>query len=118
MMSVLARVQRRGKQVYPHYEGRVEINGTRIDDTFAEAFRMRFVRLVVTAHDDYWLDAAVREIYRLQFVDHLLRQRNGARTAARRATKRRTDALAPRSCYSGYRPTRWPRSCRIGSGNA
>jgi formylmethanofuran--tetrahydromethanopterin N-formyltransferase len=39
----------------------VEISGTRIEDTFAEAFRMRFVRLVVTAHDDHWLDAAVRE---------------------------------------------------------
>jgi formylmethanofuran--tetrahydromethanopterin N-formyltransferase len=39
----------------------VEIRGTRIEDTFAEAFRMRYARLVVTAHDDYWLDAAVRE---------------------------------------------------------
>jgi formylmethanofuran--tetrahydromethanopterin N-formyltransferase len=39
----------------------VEISGTRIEDTFAEAFRMRYVRLVVTAHDDHWLDAAVRE---------------------------------------------------------
>jgi formylmethanofuran--tetrahydromethanopterin N-formyltransferase len=39
----------------------VEIGGTLIDDTFAEAFRMRYVRLLVTAHDEYWLDAAVRE---------------------------------------------------------
>lgn len=39
----------------------MEISGTRIEDTFAEAFRMRFVRLVVTAHDEHWLDAAVRE---------------------------------------------------------
>ncbi len=39
----------------------MEISGTRIEDTFAEAFRMRYVRLVVTAHDDHWLDAAVRE---------------------------------------------------------
>jgi formylmethanofuran--tetrahydromethanopterin N-formyltransferase len=39
----------------------VEISGTRIEDTFAEAFRMRFVRLVMTAHDEFWLDAAVRE---------------------------------------------------------
>ena len=39
----------------------VEINGTLIDDTFAEAFRMRYVRLVVTAHDEHWLDAALRE---------------------------------------------------------
>jgi formylmethanofuran--tetrahydromethanopterin N-formyltransferase len=37
------------------------IGSTLIDATFAEAFRMRFVRLVVTAHDDYWLKAAVSE---------------------------------------------------------
>ena len=40
----------------------MELNGTKIDDTFAEAFRMRFVRLIVTAHDDHWLDEAVREV--------------------------------------------------------
>ena len=39
----------------------MEIGGTRIEDTFAEAFRMRYVRLVVTAHDAHWLEAAVRE---------------------------------------------------------
>ena len=33
---------------------------TQIIDTFAEAFRLRFVRLIVTAHNDHWLDAAVR----------------------------------------------------------
>jgi formylmethanofuran--tetrahydromethanopterin N-formyltransferase len=36
------------------------IESTRIADTFAEAFRLRFARLVVTAHDEHWLDAAVR----------------------------------------------------------
>jgi formylmethanofuran--tetrahydromethanopterin N-formyltransferase len=39
----------------------VEIGGTLIEDTFAEAFRMRYVRLIVTAEDAHWLDAAVRE---------------------------------------------------------
>ncbi|MCI0358326.1 MAG: formylmethanofuran--tetrahydromethanopterin N-formyltransferase [Planctomycetaceae bacterium] len=39
----------------------MELNGTHIDDTFAEAFGMRYVRLVVTAADEYWLDAALRE---------------------------------------------------------
>ena len=39
----------------------MQINGTYIDDTFAEAFRMRYVRLIVTAHDEHWLDAALRE---------------------------------------------------------
>ena len=43
-----------------HY-GVVEIKGTQIDDTFAEAFRLRYVRMIVTAHDEHWLDAAVRE---------------------------------------------------------
>ncbi len=38
----------------------MEILGTRIDDTFAEAFRMRYVRLIITAADEHWLDAAVR----------------------------------------------------------
>ena len=40
----------------------LELNfqGVSIKDTFAEAFRMRYVRLVVTAHDEHWLDAAVR----------------------------------------------------------
>ena len=36
----------------------MDLSGTRIEDTFAEAFRMRYVRLIVTAHDEYWLDAA------------------------------------------------------------
>ena len=40
----------------------MELNGTRIEDTFAEAFRMRFVRLIVTASDEHWLDAGLREM--------------------------------------------------------
>jgi formylmethanofuran--tetrahydromethanopterin N-formyltransferase len=36
------------------------IGSSQIVDTFAEAFRLRFARLVVTAHDAHWLDAAVR----------------------------------------------------------
>ncbi len=39
----------------------VKIGSTLIDDTFAEAFGMRFARVVVTAADDYWLSAALRE---------------------------------------------------------
>jgi formylmethanofuran--tetrahydromethanopterin N-formyltransferase len=39
----------------------VKIGPTVIDDTFAEAFGMRYTRLIVTAHDEYWLDAGVRE---------------------------------------------------------
>ena len=39
----------------------MQIDGTRIEDTFAEAFRLRYVRLVITAHDEYWLQAAVNE---------------------------------------------------------
>lgn len=42
-------------------EPALKIGETEVVDTFAEAFRMRFVRLIVTAHDEYWLDAAARE---------------------------------------------------------
>ena len=35
------------------------IGSTRIADTFAEAFGLRYARLVVTAHDDHWLAAAL-----------------------------------------------------------
>jgi formylmethanofuran--tetrahydromethanopterin N-formyltransferase len=38
----------------------VLIGPTRIADTFAEAFRLRFSRLIVTAHDDHWLEAAIQ----------------------------------------------------------
>jgi formylmethanofuran--tetrahydromethanopterin N-formyltransferase len=37
----------------------MQIGPTRIDDTFAEAFRLRAARIVVTAHDTHWLDAAI-----------------------------------------------------------
>jgi formylmethanofuran--tetrahydromethanopterin N-formyltransferase len=40
----------------------VNIDDTYIEDTFAEAFGMRYVRLIITAADDYWLDAALREL--------------------------------------------------------
>ncbi len=40
----------------------MQLGSTQIIDTFAEAFRMRYVRLVITAHDEYWLDAALREL--------------------------------------------------------
>jgi formylmethanofuran--tetrahydromethanopterin N-formyltransferase len=39
----------------------VQLGDTLIEDTFAEAFGMRYTRLVITAADDYWLDAALRE---------------------------------------------------------
>jgi formylmethanofuran--tetrahydromethanopterin N-formyltransferase len=39
----------------------VQLGNTHIDETFAEAFGMRYARLIVTAHDEYWLDAAARE---------------------------------------------------------
>jgi formylmethanofuran--tetrahydromethanopterin N-formyltransferase len=39
----------------------VKIGPTFIEDTFAEAFGMLFTRLVVTAFDQHWLDAATSE---------------------------------------------------------
>ncbi|PHS01511.1 MAG: formylmethanofuran--tetrahydromethanopterin N-formyltransferase [Blastopirellula sp.] len=40
----------------------MQIGPTKIIDTFAEAFGMRYSRLIVTAHDKHWLDAAVNEL--------------------------------------------------------
>ena len=40
----------------------MQLDGTFIEDTFAEAFGMRYVRLIVTAADEYWLEAALREV--------------------------------------------------------
>ena len=39
----------------------MRIGDTLIIDTFAEAFRMRYARVIVTAADAHWLDAALRE---------------------------------------------------------
>ena len=40
----------------------VKIGDTIIEDTFAEAFPMRFARVVVSAHDSHWLHAAVNAV--------------------------------------------------------
>lgn len=40
----------------------MKIADTIIEDTFAEAFPMRYARLVVTAHDEHWLGATLREM--------------------------------------------------------
>ncbi|HEX5102740.1 MAG TPA: formylmethanofuran--tetrahydromethanopterin N-formyltransferase [Pirellulaceae bacterium] len=40
----------------------MQLGETLIEDTFAEAFGMRYARLIVTAADEYWLDAALREL--------------------------------------------------------
>lgn len=39
----------------------MELQNTEIEDTFAEAFAMRFARLIITASDEFWLNAALRE---------------------------------------------------------
>ena len=39
----------------------MKISSTQIVDSFAEAFVMKYTRLIVTAIDDYWLDVATRE---------------------------------------------------------
>ena len=38
----------------------MQLGPTLILDTFAEAFRMRYARVIVTAVDEHWLDAALR----------------------------------------------------------
>ena len=39
---------------------RLKIGDTEIDETYAEGFTMRYARVLVTAHDAYWLDHAVQ----------------------------------------------------------
>ena len=52
----------RGDGLPPHLESSLQIGATIIDDTFAEAFGMRFARVLVNAHDEHWLQAAVAEL--------------------------------------------------------
>lgn len=40
----------------------MKLGPTQIDDTFAEAFRMRYTRLILTAADGHWLEAGIREL--------------------------------------------------------
>lgn len=40
----------------------MRIGSTEIVDTFAEAFGMRYTRLIVSAHDNHWLQAATAEL--------------------------------------------------------
>ncbi|NUQ62217.1 MAG: formylmethanofuran--tetrahydromethanopterin N-formyltransferase [Pirellulales bacterium] len=40
----------------------VKIGDTQIDDTFAEAFRMRYARVVITAVDPFWAETAGRSV--------------------------------------------------------
>ncbi len=40
----------------------MKIDETLIEDSFAEAFRMVYARLVVTAYDEHWLNAAVKSV--------------------------------------------------------
>ena len=40
----------------------MKIGNTEIEDTFAEAFGMKYVRLIITADDEYWLEAGLKEL--------------------------------------------------------
>ena len=46
--------------MFPVAKAVLHLGSTEIIDTFAEAFRLRFARLVVTAHDSSWLDAGIQ----------------------------------------------------------
>jgi formylmethanofuran--tetrahydromethanopterin N-formyltransferase len=50
VLSANPAIQRRNMRIGP----------TEILDTYAEAFHARYARLIITAADEYWLDAAVR----------------------------------------------------------
>ena len=40
----------------------MQVNGVKIEDTFAEAFSMRVVRLTITAINEYWANQAALAI--------------------------------------------------------
>ena len=40
----------------------MKIGNTEIEDTFAEAFGMKYVRLIITADDEYWLEAGLKAV--------------------------------------------------------
>jgi formylmethanofuran--tetrahydromethanopterin N-formyltransferase len=40
----------------------MQIGPTKILDTYAEAFGARYTRLIITAADEFWLDAALRSV--------------------------------------------------------
>ena len=46
--------------MFPVAKAAIHLGSTEIIDTFAEAFRLKFARLVVTAHDSSWLEAGVQ----------------------------------------------------------
>ena len=46
--------------MFPVSKAAIHLGPTQIIDTFAEAFRLRFARLFVTAHDASWLEAGVQ----------------------------------------------------------
>ena len=43
--------------MFPVAKAVIHLGSTEIINTFAEAFRLRFARLLVTAHDTSWLEA-------------------------------------------------------------
>jgi formylmethanofuran--tetrahydromethanopterin N-formyltransferase len=46
--------------MFPVSKAAIHLGSTQIIDTFAEAFRLRFARLFVTAHDASWVEAGVQ----------------------------------------------------------
>ena len=67
------------------------LGATEVADTFAEAFPMRYARLVITAATDAWAHEAARSATGLCHLGDRLQVRGGDRTAARR----RADARRP-----------------------
>ncbi len=96
----------------------MEIAGTQVEDTFAEAFRMRYVRLVVTAHDEHWLDAAVREFCGYSTSIIACDAETGVERPLPPAETPDGRSGVPRSWCSAFPPTLWRPPCRIGPVNA
>ena len=88
----------------------VQLDGTLIDDTFAEAFGMRYVRLIVTAARRLLAGRGPARADGLQLVGHRLRRRNGRRAAAAGRRNARRPARRGACWCSASRPTRLTKS--------
>ena len=82
----------------------MQLNGTFIEDTFAEAFGMRYVRLIITAADEYWLEAALRELTGYSSSVIACDAETGVERTHAGRRKRPMAGRARRCCCSDFRP--------------
>ena len=96
----------------------MQLGSTLIDDTFAEAFRMRYARVIVTAHDAHWAMAAAREAtgYGSSIIACDAEAGIERELTLREITRRAAGVVA--ACSLASPTTRSPRRCSSASASA